>query len=994
MIRFNQPDCRVRRARLLRLLAVATVAVLALCAVGGRGGGGGVLAYTEVRLNGRDWTLSNGANVTFSGASVPGNVHVDLQDVAKVISDPYYRFNEAAYRWIAMDTWTYSKSFAMTAVTLQEKQYWLTLEGVDTVASIMINGKTIASVQSQHLRHGIAVDRGVFVLGSNQIKIAISSAVNYASQQSQAYPYVVPDSGQLGSFPHANFIRKAQSDFGWDWGPAFAPPGINGGIYLQGFSDCLIDAFGVSQLFQAGARPPHRSPAHDGSRSHAEQAYAGFDANGAQQQQEQDEQGVFPGNSESDHDASLAEARRLAASPVTLIISATLLSAADKVAAVLYVAIDQVTATTVPIFLDHGVNNVETTVNIASPILWWPVGYGAQHLYNITLTLYPLKADPADIDALVARPLRPEDTSSDGSVTNASPLHEMPYYARSRSIGVRSVQLVEEPLANQTGLSFYFVINGLAIYAKGANWIPADAFHTRVTPAKINHLLQSAVAANMNMVRVWGGGIYQPEIFYDLCDQKGLLVWQELMFACALYPRSAIFTSLVTVEVQQQVQRLSTHPSIIIWGGNNEVEAALNWYDVPNVAPQVYSVDYWQLFADVVRTAVLKADPNRPFVDSSPSKGLLSESPYVKRWGDVGGTAYGDVHFYDYADDCQSVAIYPQARFVSEFGFQSFPSFQTWLAVTTSEDWSYDSALMQFRQRHPQGTDQLVAQLKRHFRTPTPNATSDQATQQEHFEQWCYLTQIQQSLCYETAISNWRRLKGEDAHTMGVLYWQLNDIWQGPTWSSIEWSGRWKMLHYHAKRFFAPFMVSSYVDASNSLHVHVTSDLLTAESGSVVLELRAYSTGALDSSSSVSFSVGALGSVEIYADAVSNLLKKSGCTITSCFVRMLGETNSGLNVTAHAFLAEFSQVTLPQPTITITSVSLVNSTVAEVRLSASTVALFVFIETTIVDAGYFSDNGFTLLPSEVAVLTFTSTTPLDLSAFSNSLHVRSLRDTY
>lgn len=197
----------------------------------------------------------------------------------------------------------------------------------------------------------------------------------------------------------------------------------------------------------------------------------------------------------------------------------------------------------------------------------------------------------------------------------------------------------------------------------------------------------------------------------------------------------------------------------------------------------------------------------RVWVDSSPSNGLISTSPYAKRWGEASTPAAGDMHFYDYSCDCEDYRSYPNARFVSEFGFQSMPSFLAYQPVTIESDWEPDSDLMKFRQRHENGNDQIRAQIDRHYMSPA-NCTGNDG-ERRYYDMYLYLTGIQQLRCYETAINRWRQLTSDtEAQTMGVLYWQLNDIWQGPSWSGVEWGGRWKPLQYAVKRAFAPLVVT------------------------------------------------------------------------------------------------------------------------------------------------------------------------------------------
>jgi len=342
---------------------------------------------------------------------------------------------------------------------------------------------------------------------------------------------------------------------------------------------------------------------------------------------------------------------------------------------------------------------------------------------------------------------------------------------------------VREPLKGGVeGETFYFAVNGVPIYSKGTNMIPLHIFAAKTTAADLKAMVDATVAANMNMIRVWGGGLYPADAFYDACDEAGLLVWQEAMFACAMYPRDPAFLSEVRQEVAHQARRLNYHASMAVWGGNNEVEASLGWYDASRANRELYSNDYTALFVDTVRDALLSVSPSITYLDSSPSKGSVASGPdfYVKRWGDVGDWKRGDVHFYTTTDNALNVSTFPRAKFVSEFGFQSFPSWSVYKGVSEPQDWSYEAPMTVFRQRHPGDTEDMLKQMATHYQVPPawapPGAKA--GAQATLFQKFIYLTQVYQAATYETASTYWRRIKtAPDAQTMGVLYWQLNDIW-------------------------------------------------------------------------------------------------------------------------------------------------------------------------------------------------------------------------
>lgn len=269
--------------------------------------------------------------------------------------------------------------------------------------------------------------------------------------------------------------------------------------------------------------------------------------------------------------------------------------------------------------------------------LWWPVGFGEQNMYTIRVEY------------------------QGESVT--------------RKIGLRTIELDQSDIDDEQSY-FFFKINGQEIFAKGANFIPIDVFESRVTDLDREYIIQTALQSNYNMIRVWGGGIYQPSHFYERCDEAGILVWQEFMFACSMYPRDTAYLKEVSLEVKQTALRLATHPSVVVFGGNNENEVAMDWFDESMVHRDIYVADYMKLYADTIFTSLQSVLGNdfiekhrHVWVDSSPSNGLLSVDPYVKKWTRASTSEAGDMHFYDYFMDCENSDKYPTSRFVSEFGF-------------------------------------------------------------------------------------------------------------------------------------------------------------------------------------------------------------------------------------------------------------------------------------------------------------------------------------
>jgi beta-mannosidase len=413
--------------------------------------------------------------------------------------------------------------------------------------------------------------------------------------------------------------------------------------------------------------------------------------------------------------------------------------------------------------VSRGGAKASIAIDIDSPALWWPAGHGDQPLY----------------DALLAIP-------GDRVV---------------RRIGLRQLEVVNQPDA--AGTSLFFRVNGVDIFCKGANWIPADSLPGRITRERVRRLLADSVAANMNMIRVWGGGFYEFDDFYDACDELGLLVWQDMMFSCSQYPSTPEFLDIVDDEIRYQVKRLASRPSIALWCGDNEIIGSLNWYPESKTNRDRYLVNYDRL-SRAIEQAVTRSDPDRRFWPSSPCSGMLD---YSDAWHD---DSKGDMHCWSVWHEGRDFEHYydVKPRFCSEFGFQSFPTLTTIGRFAEPADWNATAPVMEFHQRNGEGNGRIVETMTRYFRMPTS------------FAAFVYLSQLQQALAIETAVRSWRSLK---PHSMGALYWQLNDVWPAVSWSSIDYFLAWKTLHYHARRFFAPLATAARV-ADGRLVVAAVSD--------------------------------------------------------------------------------------------------------------------------------------------------------------------------
>jgi beta-mannosidase len=949
--------------------------------------------------------------------------------------DPYFRYEEENLSWITEQCWAYTIRPTLPADLDINFDLYLHFNGIDTVSTITFNDVMIGSSNNAFREYSFKVPRAILRRGprDNVIRVELASAREYAKTQAAAYPYPVPETQNYNVWAEPtsrNFVRKAGSDMGWDWGPAYIPLGITGQVSF--FQQDVVR--GAGRLAGLAVR---QSLAEDYKT--AEMAVTVHVA---------DIPILQPGEHTADKLATLGS---------------------SEVAIELRVNGAVVATHTAHVSHLPGAKSAQQialpAVTIADLQLWWPVGViadGQPTLYAVEVTYDGQQRASRKVGfrtvELVqdAIPTEVEDVSASGTPASAKRVGE---------------------LYTVSPATFYFKINGIPVFMRGANFIPIDAFQSRVTDADREYVLRSALAANMNMVRVWGGGIYQPDQFYEVADALGVMIWQEVMLACALYPSGDAFLAEIDGEVRDQALRLGTHPSIVVWGGNNENEVALGWFPESLQNRDLYVSDYSKLYGGTVYPALsavlgdisaasssgkchfisvscsswvsLTSNSNVQssavaWVDSSPSNGLISAAPYAKRWGAASTPSAGDVHFYDYACDCEDPASYPQARFISEFGFQTMPSFLTYRPISTQPDWNASSPLMEYRQRHEDGNAQIEAQMTRHFNLPATCPAPQDRLSGRNFDMYLYLVTLQQSRCYETAVNRWRQLRGvpDEAtptadYTMGILYWQLNDIWQGPSWASVEYGGRWKPLQYAIRRAYAPVVVTTAVNftapatrprssedqegVAQSVSVYAVSDLAPGQTTSLSVSLQLVrwdghqGAAAYTAWSAPSAQVAGGRSVKLAEVAVtSELLGAAGCSVNSCYMRTVTADPSGsLSVAPSvAFLAPIKDAQLPRrPEITVSNLAQVDSHTVRFDVSVSATSPFLFLELNNLDsykpeasekagvngaaAGWFSDNSFLAEKGATYHLTYTShSVALSVDAFRAQVQARALQHAY
>ena len=473
-------------------------------------------------------------------------------------------------------------------------------------------------------------------------------------------------------------------------------------------------------------------------------------------------------------------------------------------------------------------------------------------------------------------------------------------------------------------------------------------FPARHSPERYQQLLGDAVAANMNMVRVWGGGFYEQDAFYDCCERLGLLVWHDLMFACALYPSHRDFIEDIRPEVDYQVRRLQSYGCIALWCGDNEVIGAIDWFEVSRNNRDQYLVNYDRLNR-VLDEVVAEADPQRTFWPSSPCNGELD---FGDAWHDDNR---GDMHFWDVWHEGRSFSAYTaiQPRFCSEFGYQSFPSLELIESITEPGDRNVTSPVLEAHQKNPGGNSRIVEMFTRYFRFPVG------------FDQFLYLSQVQQALAIKTAVEYWRSLR---PHCMGTLYWQLNDTWPVASWSSLEYGGRWKQLHYHARRFYQPIQLFFIGDGATKKLVAVNDKPEPArlEAQWRLLNLD----GEVQQQAALTADLAGGESrvlAELHSDqpdgqfAVANGRAEAGAESFDC--------------DATAYFALYKTLDLPRAEVRLTPGS--DAGRPWVELSTDRPAHFVTLSAP--QAGHWSDNSLTLLPGEARRLYWQGGADLDPS---------------
>ncbi len=774
----------------------------------------------------------------FLPAEVPGSVISDLLN-AGAMDEPYYRDNELKALTLMKNDFEYHGTFDVDADELLDADdVILRFNGIDTIADITLNGHALGSVNNMHRtweyrvkklikgpdsrgkdgseRVGMpetdcAVKNGEGLV-KNELKIVFKSPVNYIAEQYKADPGILGTEDAMRGFPK---IRKAHYMFGWDWGPRIPDAGIWKSVELLKVKKArltrvyvhqeLTDDYSEASLrIEALVEGAESEKTKDSNSTGTAGSFGAVGIGGV---------GIGEGGIQvlvtvTDPDGKVIFDRADISDRVDI-------SAGDGISA----HNSNKSSSEEHESKSGTVKITGKTLVIKNPRLWWPNGLGEQPLYTVLTELVDNTSFERNRLCTEQMP-ETAGTMSDGSAGIID--------ADTKRIGLRRLEV--STAKDEYGSEFAQIVNGVKFFAMGADYIPEDNILPRTNKERTQKLLQACVNANFNSIRVWGGGVYPSDDFYDLCDELGLVVWQDFMFACANYRLTPEFEASISAELKDQIRRLAHHASLGLWCGNNEMEDFARqggWG-----ADDAIRKDYLKMYEDIFPRIVKEEDPDRFYWPSSPScGGGFDDSNCPDR---------GDTHYWDVWHGSKPFTEFRKFffRYLSEFGFQSFPSIRTVESFTLPEDRNVFSYVMEKHQRNAAANGKIMNYMEQTFLYPNDLDT------------FIYASQLMQAEAIRYGVEHFRRNRGR---CMGTVYWQLNDCWPVASWSSIDYYGRWKALHYYAKRFFAPLMISCEeegllnqsmnvneepFEVKKSIRLNVTNESLTERKGTVKWDLR------------------------------------------------------------------------------------------------------------------------------------------------------------
>ena len=716
--------------------------------------------FAERLPAGRDFFFPQGGEKTWLPAEVPGAVHLDLMR-AGVIGDPFYRMQERGCQWVDEADWTYRTTFAVDearfAARGEHGRHFLLFHGLDTLCRVYLNEVQIGTAENFFVPHRFDVT-DTLQIGENVLRVEFDSALRVGRERAKAY--LGDGTSERGAMSYFNFgprafVRKPQYMFGWDWGPELVSCGIWQKVELITVPVAEITDY-------------HFTYTMDGDTAHFRLIVDidRYDANAPLRIQP-----VF-----TDINRVFTEA------------SIFWDDVQSVVAGKYGITVPKITVPT-----GIGQTQVAVTGRIEHVGRWQPNGMGDANRYNLYLSLF---AGEEDI------------------VTTKPP-----------EIGFRTVELVQEPDAVGTGKGFLFRINGVDTYIKGANWIPMDCFPSRkrwrtieegLAPIddRLHKLLKQAKDAGFNMLRVWGGGVYESEDFYILCDRLGILVWQDFPFACSSYPDDlADFSEQVRAEAALAIKRIRNHPCLALWcGGNENLQLFQQRWDRETQATKFFGD---KIIHDILPAVLAEHDPTTPYWPNSPYSGAPNADSQLD--------TVGDAHYWNVWHGEGDWVHYTKnhCRFSSEFGFAAPAGHAAWGSCMAPEDKAVRSAVSQWHDKTRKGYETYLGYIGLHYPAP------------QTFDDLIYYGQCNQADALKHGVEHWRREKG---HCSGTLFWQFNDCWPTHSWAIVDSAGEPKAAYYAAKRFYAPLLLS-LVREKNVATAYLVNDTLADVPGALSLRL-------------------------------------------------------------------------------------------------------------------------------------------------------------
>lgn len=711
---------------------------------------------------------------------VPSTVYETLLK-KELMPDPFYRDNELTALKLMENDFVYETDFSLKNTDREADKIFLRFHGIDTLADIYLDGQLLGSTDNMNRIWEFDITAAVKDDPENAVyhlKVVLHSPTRFIREENEKCP-VGGSAESMPGFPH---IRKAACMFGWDWGPRLPDAGL--------FREVTIETVKTARISQLYLTQNHRVT---GKTVH--------------------------GNTVADvrltADAEIEWTPEASSEQVKIILLVTAPDGSSTLSAESS-PIDSFTDSAPSVGLtglNCGLrcNHVNVELTVSDPQLWWPNGYGAQPLYEVKALLVPVSDDSGEFKPLDVWHKRiglrtvtvntdpiPDETFDPHMTDQLADLDDGDNMILNR--GTKKVYVTDKEAKKLPGRNFAFEVNGLQIFAMGADYIPEDNILTRQTRERTDMLLASAQESYFNCLRVWGGGYFMDDFFYDICDERGLLVWHDFMFACASYELNEAFEANVVAEIRQNIRRLRSHASIALWCGNNEMETQYEVLEWPKSKKQYY--DYIRLYEYIIPKIVKEEDPVTFYWPSSPCSGGNFENSNAENVGDVHywGVWHGNEPFTAYRKH--------HYRFLSEFGFQSFPALQTIRRFTTEGDRNIYSRVMEMHQRNTAANGKIVNYISQTYLYP------------KNFDELLYCSQLLQADAIRYGVEHFRRFRGT---CMGTVVWQLNDIWPVASWASVDYYGNWKALQYAEKRMFAPVLLSCEEHGEIDQKPHVNS---------------------------------------------------------------------------------------------------------------------------------------------------------------------------